>query len=511
MPANLRLTYQRLLERTKNLIVLGSAEAIVNWDMETMMPPRAVHLRSEQLALLSQIHHKMSTAPETGKLLDTILKHPQYDTLNEVEKRNVYLIKKNYDEQTKLPTKLVAEIAKQQAITVNTWKQAKATQNYALFKPELEKLTALNKQAADILMKVKKTKTPYDALIDIYEPNMTTEAITKIFTELQQTLKKLLAKIKNAPDQPDTNILKQTLPVEKQREIAKLLTQILGYDITSPTAAGRLDETEHPFTTGYYDDVRITTHYHPDNFASSIFSVLHEAGHALYEQGLPQEWKYQPIGAPCSMGLHESQSRLYENIIGRSREFWTPLFHKLKKITAPNLANLELDKFVHAINAVKPSKIRIEADEVTYNLHVIIRFQIEKDLFSNKITVNELPTIWNQKYADNLGLKIENDSEGVMQDTHWASGLYGYFPTYALGNIYSGQIIAALAKDMQDWRSQLAQSKLDNIRAWLTRNVHSHGDLYDTADLIKKITGKNLDAEPYMQYLQEKYSALYDF
>jgi carboxypeptidase Taq len=211
------------------------------------------------------------------------------------------------------------------------------------------------------------------------------------------------------------------------------------------------------------------------------------------------------------MGLHESQSRLYENIIGRSREFWTPLFHKLKKITAPNLANLELDKFVHAINAVKPSKIRIEADEVTYNLHVIIRFQIEKDLFSNKITVSELPTIWNQKYADNLGLKIENDSEGVMQDTHWASGLYGYFPTYALGNIYSGQIIAALAKDMQDWRSQLAQSKLDNIRAWLTRNVHSHGDLYDPADLIKKITGKNLDAEPYMQYLQEKYSALYDF
>ena len=511
MPANLRLTYQRLLERTKNLIVLGSAEAIVNWDMETMMPPRAVHLRSEQLALLSQIHHKMSTAPETGKLLDIILKHPQYDTLNEVEKRNVYLIKKNYDEQTKLPTKLVTEIAKQQAITVNTWKQAKAKQNYALFKPELEKLTALNKQAADILMKVKKTKTPYDALIDIYEPNMTTEAITKIFTQLQQTLKTLLAKIENAPDQPDTSILKQTVPVEKQREIAKLLTQTLGYDITSPTAAGRLDETEHPFTTGYYDDVRITTHYHPDNFASSIFSVLHETGHALYEQGLPQEWKYQPIGAPCSMGLHESQSRLYENIIGRSREFWTPLFHKLKKITAPNLANLELDKFVHAINAVKPSKIRIEADEVTYNLHVIIRFQIEKDLFSNKITVNELPAIWNQKYAENLGQKIQNDSEGVMQDTHWASGLYGYFPTYALGNIYSGQIIAALAKDMQDWRSQLAQSKLDNIRAWLTRNVHSHGDLYDPADLIKKITGKNLDAEPYMQYLQEKYSALYDF
>ena len=192
-------------------------------------------------------------------------------------------------------------------------------------------------------------------------------------------------------------------------------------------------------------------------------------------------------------------------------KFWTTLLPKLKKITAPNLANLELDKFIHAINAVKPSKIRIEADEVSYNLHIIIRFQIENDLFNDKITVNELPTIWNQKYAENIGVKIENDTEGVMQDTHWASGLYGYFPTYALGNIYSGQIIAALAKDQQDWRSQLAQGKLENTRAWLIRNVHSHGDLYDPAALIKRITGKNLDAEPYTQYLQEKYSKLYDF
>ena len=511
MPANLRLTYQRLLERTKNLIVLGSAEAIVNWDMETMMPPRAVHLRSEQLALLSQIHHKMSTAPETGKLLDIILKHPQYDTLNEVEKRNVYLIKKNYDEQTKLPTKLVTEIAKQQAITVNTWKKAKATKNFVMLRPELEKLVNLNKQAAQLLMPIKEAATPYEALIDNFEPKMTTQTITTTFNQLQQGLATLIEKIQDNPNQPDTSMLRINVPVEAQRKIAEALTQTLAYDTASATAGGRIDETEHPFTTGYYDDIRITTHYYPENYASAIFSVLHETGHALYEQGLPQEWKYQPVGATCSYGIHESQSRFMENIIGRSREFWTYFLPKLKKITNPNLANLELDPFIHAINRVKPSKIRIEADEVTYNMHITIRFQIERDLFSDKIEVNELPEIWNQKYKEQLGVSIGNDSEGVMQDTHWASGLYGYFPSYALGNIYSGQIIARINEDIQDWRSQLAQGNLENIRGWLIKNVHSQGDLYDPADLIKRITGKKLDAKPYLEHLQEKYSELYGF
>ena len=476
-----------------------------------MMPPKAVEQRSQQLALLSRISHKMSTAPEIGKLLNALLASSQYDALSEVEKRNVYLIKKNYDEQTQLPEKLVEETARQQAITVNTWKKAKAQKNYALFKPELQKLVNLNRKTAEILMKVKATATPYDALIDIFEPKMTTTTITRVFNELQKGLTVLLKKIQNAPNQPNTAILQHQIPIETQRRIAKALTETVGYDTTSPNAAGRIDETEHPFTSGYYDDVRITTHYYPENFASSIFSVLHETGHALYEQGLPQEWKYQPIGASGSYGIHESQSRFIENIIGRSREFWISFLPRLKKITGQSLARLELDPFVHAINQVKPSKIRVEADEVTYCLHITIRFQIERALFENKIEVNQLPEIWNQKYKENLGLRIENDSEGVMQDTHWASGLYGYFPSYALGNIYSGQILAALAKDMQDWRSQLAQGNLKNIKGWLVKSVHSHGDLYDPPDLIRRITGKKLDAEPYLQYLQEKYSKLYGF
>jgi carboxypeptidase Taq len=511
MTSNIRSAYKKLLNRTKDLIVLSTAQSIINWDMETMMPPKAVEQRSQQLALLSRISHKMSTAPEIGKLLNTILTSPQHDTLSEVEKRNIHLIKKSYDEQTALPEKLVAETAKQQAITVNTWKKAKKQKNFAKLKPELEKLITLNKQAAQILMQVKETPTPYDALLDEYEPKMTTSTIAATFNNLRQGLTALLEKIQNSHNQPDTSILRIRMPTEKQRKIAQALTQTLSYDTITPAAGGRIDETEHPFTSGYYDDVRITTHYHLDNYTSAIFSVLHETGHAIYEQNLNPDWKYQPAGSPCSFGIHESQSRLYENIIGRSKEFWTHMLPKLKQISAPALANVSVSQFVHAINKVEPSKIRIEADEVTYNLHVIIRFQIEKDLFADKIRINELPEIWNQKYKEQIGINIENDSEGVMQDTHWPSGLYGYFPTYALGNIYSGQLLAALANEIKDWRNQLAQGNLENIRIWLTRNVHSQGDLYDPADLIKRVTGKNLDAEPYLKYLREKYSTLYGF
>ena len=478
--------------------------------METMMPPGAVEQRSEQLALLCRIQHKLATDQEIGKLLDIIQSSTEYETMKQVEKRNLYLIRKSYIEQTSLPEKLVADIAKQEALTVNVWKKAKAQKNFKLFKVDLQKLLNLNKQAAEILMKVKETKTPYEALIDNFEPKMAATQITTTFTELQQGLRKLISRIQASPNKPDTTMLFQSVPVENQRKITQLITQTLGYDTSSSEARGRVDETEHPFTTGYYDDVRITTHYHLNNYASSIFSVLHETGHAIYEQNLNPKWKYQPVGSTCSYGIHESQSRFYENIIGRSQEFWTYFMPKINKI-APIFSNIELDKFLQAINKVELSKIRIEADEVTYNLHIIVRFEIERDLFANKITVNELPQVWNEKYSQYLGVRIENDSEGVMQDTHWASGLYGYFPSYALGNIYSGQIIACITKDLPDWRKALAEGKLHNVNEWLKTNIHSRGNLFDPEELIKKTTGKTLDAQPYLKYLNEKYGKLYGF
>ena len=504
-------SYKKLLEKTKNIVTLSSAAAILHWDMETMMPPRGIKLRSLQLAMLSRIGHKMSTDPAIGRLLKETMKHPEYSSLDSVHKRNLYLINKHYNEQTKLPEELVVETSKQEAITIDTWKKAKAAKDFLKFKPELEKLFNLKKQAAEILMKVKETATPYDALIDIFEPKMTSGAISKVFKELKQGLISVLRKCEASPKQLDTSLLNRGVAIETQQKIGKLLAEFIGYDTESKESGGRIDETEHPFTTGYYDDVRITTHYYPNRFASAIFSILHEGGHALYEQNLKSEWMFQPVGDACSMGFHESQSRFVENIVGRSREFWIYFLPKLKKLAGKVLSDVDLDDFVCAVNKVAPSKIRVEADEVTYGLHVIIRFNLERDLFADKITIDELPQVWNESYRKHLGVNVEDDSEGVMQDTHWASGLYGYFPTYALGNIYSGQILARLEKDIRDWREQISNGDFRNVKQWLVKNVHSVGNLYSPPDLMKLIAGKELSVEPFLNYLNEKYSRLYGF
>jgi carboxypeptidase Taq len=511
MTTSLVSSYKKLLERTKDMVTLGSATSILHWDMETKMPPKGIKMRSMQLAMLSRIGHKMSTDPEIGRLLKACLEHPEYENLGLIQKRNLFLIKKDYDEQTKLPEELVVEISKQTALTIDTWKKAKASKDFDKFKPELKKLFNLKKQAAEILMKVKETDTPYDAMLDIFEPKITTQQVTKVFNELRTGLISVLNKCQSSAKQPDTTILERNVSVETQQKIGKLLADFLGYDVASPAAGGRIDETEHPFTTGYYDDVRITTHYYPNKFASSVFSVMHEAGHALYEQNLKPEWMFQPVGDTCSMGFHESQSRFVENIVGRSPEFWTHFFPTLKKLTGNTLSDVGLDSFVHAINHVTPSKIRVEADEVTYGLHVIIRFNIERDLFAEKIQIDELPQVWNEAYRQYLGVTVENDSEGVMQDTHWASGLYGYFPSYALGNIYSGQLLATMQQAIPDWQTQLASGNFSNIKQWLVNNVHSNGNLYSPTELIKKVTGKQLSVDSYLNYLNNKYSRLYGY
>ena len=508
---DLEKAYRDLMERAKDLIVLQSASGIVYWDMETKMPPKGVALRSQQLALLEKMGHRMLTDPENGRLIDKITGHTGYDGLTQLQKRNVHLAKKEYDEAVKLPEELVVETAKQQTIAVNTWKKAKAARDYGMFKPDLQKLLELKAKAADILMEVKGTKTPYDALVDIYEPKMSSETISKVFEGMREGLIRIVEKCRDASRQPETDFLSRKIPIDAQKNVAEALSEAIGYDIKSDKAGGRIDETEHPFTTGYYDDVRITTHYYEEKFASSVFSTLHEGGHAIYEQGLPADWIYQPAGTGCSMGIHESQSRFVENIVGRSHEFWSHFLPKLKGMTGDTLEDISLEQFVHAINRVVPSKIRIEADEVTYGLHVIIRFEMERDLFAGKLTVDELPQVWNEKYMQYLGVEVEHDSEGVMQDTHWASGLYGYFPSYALGNLYGGMMLEKMNRAIPDWRDKISAGSFAEVKGWLVENVHGRGNLYDPADLIKVITGGELTIGPFLNYLEEKYSKLYSY
>ena len=507
----LTANYKRLMEKAKELLIFQSATYIIRWDMETKMPPKGITLRSQQLALLDGIGHKMATDPEIGDFLHQIHAHPAFDSFDEVHRRNVHLAKKEYDEKTKLPEELVVETARQRAVAIDTWKKAKAARDYAAFRPELVKIFELRRRAAEILMEVKGTATPYDALIDIFEPGMTADTISRVFSELRSGLVEIMEKCMSAPRQPDPSLIRRKVPIEAQRRVSEALAAFIGYDVASKEAGGRIDETEHPFTTGYYDDIRITTHYYEDRLFSSIRSVLHEGGHALYDQNLPRDWMYQPIGASCSYGFHESQSRFVENIVGRSREFWSHFLPELKSLTGEALSDLELDGFVHALNRVVPSKIRVEADEVTYGLHIVIRFEIERDLFAGKVSVAELPEVWNEKYREYLGVEVEHDSEGVMQDTHWAGGLFGYFPSYALGNIYGGQLLAAMERDLPDWRSRVAAGSFSEVKRWLVEHVHRYGNLYDPADLIKLVTGEPLTIRPFLSYLDEKYSKLYGY
>jgi carboxypeptidase Taq len=474
------------------------------------MPPRGVELKSQQLAFIQKIAHQLLTSPEAGKMLDAIEKDSDYGSLDQVQKRNVHLARKAYDEATKLPEELVVETAKQQTIGVNVWKKAKAAKDWKLFKPELLKIKDLMERQAELLMDTKGAKTPYDALIDNFEPKMTANNITRIFDEMRDGLKKVMARVLEHQD-VDTKFLTRAVPVSVQEQIGEQMAAFVHYDIKSKNAGGRIDTTEHPFTTGYYTDVRITTHYHENQFMSSIYSILHEAGHGLYEQGLPMKWMYQPLGTAASYGIHESMSRFVENMVGRSPEFWTYYLPELKKLTGGTFKDIEREQMLRAANYVTPSKIRIEADEVTYGMHIIIRFEIERDLFSGKASVDELPQLWNEKYSDYLGVEVKDDSEGVMQDTHWASGYFGYFPSYALGNIFDGVWLTKLNKDLPDWRQDIEKGVFSNIKGWLTENVYGYGNLYDPEDLVKHVTGKGLVVKPFIDYLDEKFSRIYGY
>lgn len=496
--------YNHLMEKYKDVAVLSSVSSVLHWDLETYMPPRGIELRSMQLAQMREIVHARETDPEIGRLLEGLEQSSTLDAMTEVQRRNVHLARKDYDRMTKLPPTLVKALAKQVPLTIDIWKKAKAKQDFSLYLPALEKIMDLTKQKATSL---DPDKDPYDVLMDLYEPNLTSEVVTRLFTPLKQGLKKIIDKCLTHGADFNHTFLHARVPIAVQRALGPKLCAFVGYDFER----GRLDETEHPFTGGLYDDVRILTHYHEDNFTSAIFSILHEAGHGIYEQNLPREWHWQPVGSAASLGIHESQSRFVENIVGKSPEFWAYFYPIVQKTVGEVLAGVSLEAFLQAINQVQPSKIRIEADEATYSLHVVLRFEIERDLMHEKLTVAELPQVWDEKMETLLGVTVENDAEGVMQDTHWAGGSIGYFPTYALGNIYDGMFLVALEKAAPNWRDSLAHGDISPVRDWMQSQVWTRGNLYDPLPLVEQVTGKAADPAPFLSYLEAKMARVYNF
>lgn len=503
--------YRDLLATAKRLSVIRTAGGILQWDLETKMPPRGIRQRAEELALLDVLAHQTIADPTVGKVLDRLTNERALASMDEVQRRNVHLMKKAYDEEAALPEALVEEIAKQSAITVDQWKKAKAARDFSLYREDLDKMFQLRMESAAILRDAKGAGSDYDALLDIFEPGMPADRISAVFSEMRNGLMTIIDRAASSGARPNLSILSRPVPVEMQRDISRAAMAFIGYQTEGADAAGRLDETEHPFTLGFYDDVRITTHYHEDRFMSSLFSVLHEGGHALYEQALPREWIYQPVGNACSYGIHESQSRFVENMIGRSPEFLSHMLPRLRSMSGSALDDVSERDFILAVNAVVPSKIRIEADEVTYGMHIIIRFELERDIMAGRLSTDELPQAWNEKYREYLGMEVGHDSEGVMQDTHWAGGSLGYFPSYALGNLYGGMFLRKMEHDVPEWRDAVSRGEYAPVRSWLADNVHSKGNLYDPADLVKTVTGRSLEVEPFISYLDGKIGAIYGY
>ncbi len=501
-------SYERLMMRAKDIEVLDSARGIVNWDLETYMPPGAIGLRSEQLSLLSRLLHKMRSSTEVGDLLNEVEKKSR--SLDEVQKRNVYLMRRKHDIAIKIPPDLVGKLSKQKAIATDVWKKAKATSDWKLFEPELTKLVDLSVTREEIAMEVKGISTVYDSMLDDYERGITAEEIARVFGQLRDRLVPLAERCAEASQGIEAGFLSRMVPIDVQKRVATDIGGLIGYDTTSDKARGRIDETVHPFTTGYFDDVRVTVHYYENNMPAMVYAMLHEGGHALYEQNFSRNFIYQPVGNAASFGMHESMSRFVENIIGRTPEFWEYYLPRLNEITGGAFGGIGLMDFVRATNLVRRSKIRIEADEVTYSLHIIIRFEIERELFSGRTSVSELPQVWNEKYDKYLGVEVGNDREGVLQDTHWGSGLYGYFPSYALGNIYDGLWVEKMNEDTPEWRRSLVAGELDPIIGWLADNIQRLGALYDPQELARKVCGKEIDARPFLDYLEQKYMEMFD-
>jgi carboxypeptidase Taq len=496
--------YEELMTRFREVSVIGQIMMFVGWDTEVMMPKGGVEQRGNQQAYLARLNHSKITDPEVGKLLDEIKNSKDYDQLSDLEKRNIYLIQRDYDRQTKVPEEFIGEYTKATVIAVEKWKDARKKDDFSLFQPFLEKNFELTKQYANYL---NPDLPPYEVLLDLFEPGMSVENYNKIFNPLKEATVKLIENCKNASKQPDSSLILREVPIKIQEKISDDIIPRLDYDLER----GRLDTAAHPFTTGAYDDVRITTRYSEKDFTSSLFAVMHEGGHACYEQNLPKDLRYQPAGNYCSMGLHESQSRFYENTIGRSKSFWYFYLPEFKKLTESTFADVEYDDFLLAINRVEPSLIRVEADEVTYNLHIILRFELERDLFEGRIQINELPQLWKEKMKETLGVTVETDADGVLQDIHWSSGSFGYFPTYSLGNLYAAQFFAKLVEDIPDWNVQLEKGNIKILTDWMKKNVQEKGNLYDPSELVKEVTGEYPNPKYLIEFLNKKYSGIYGF
>lgn len=492
--------YALYTELLRKIADVQFATGVLNWDQETYMPPNSAEMRAQQLSTLSGIAHELSTSEELGSVLNRL----SVDTsLDERQKRNVKTSLKNYNERKKYTTAFVKELSKTVSEAFQAWQKARETSDFNSYAPALEKLVKLKREECKLLGY---TSHPYDALLDQYEPELKTADLEVLFSDVRKQLVTYIKQIAAKPQNSDEFMFKH-YDKAKQWELGiELLTQ-MGFDFES----GRQDESAHPFTTNFSSkDVRVTTRISENDFHEMIWSCIHEGGHALYEQGLPISEYGLPSGEYISLGIHESQSRLWENNVGRSLNYWKYNFEKLQKAFPEQLKHVTVHDFYKAMNIVKPSLIRTSADELTYHTHVLIRFEIEKALMEGSIEVKDLPTIWNKKYKEYLGIDVPNDAKGILQDIHWSHGSFGYFPTYSLGSFYAAQFYAQAKKELPGLEQDIERGNLKPLLEWLREKVHKHGKYYTAEELCVAITGEKLNFSYFMNYAKEKYNQLYN-
>ena len=494
---------ETLKAKLKDVHNLHNAASVLGWDQQVYMPPGGAQARAEQLATLSKIAHEMFTTAEVGQLLSDVAE-ADFDYESD-EASLVRVAQRDYDKACKLPPDLVEEMSRTFSLGQQVWTQARADKDFTQFEDILTKIVDLNIQKAEAYGY---QDCIYDALLDEYEPGMKTAEVNAVFNELKTELVPLVQAISERVEAVDDTFLRQEYDQTAQWDFGMIPLKAIGYDLER----GRQDKSVHPFTTSFSsNDVRITTRVHKDLFPSALFSTLHEGGHALYEQNSAPELDGTFLAGGTSLGVHESQSRLWENVLGRSREFWQFYYPRLQEFFPSQLGGVSEAAFYRAINRVTPSLIRVEADEVTYNLHIFLRFELEQELVEKRLKVSDLPDAWNARLEEYLGLTPPDDALGVLQDIHWSGGGIGYFPTYTLGNVLSLQFYRQTLQDIPDLPEQFARGEFGTLLDWFKDNIHRHGRKYTANELVERVTGaKGIEAGPYLDYIKQKFSEIYE-
>ena len=493
--------YDELLERLRDIDLIGQIGGLVSWDQEVLMPPKAAGLRAEQLAWISKTGHQRLTNPRIGELLDEL---ESTDDLNDVQTANVRLARESYDKATKLPTEFVEEMAKHRSKAQISWSEARAKDDFSIFRDDLAKSIDLARRKADYLGY---DALRYDALLDIYESGLTVARVDPLFAGLRDNVAPLIKAVVESGNRPDISWVEDNSWEQPGQEaLSQGVSEAIGFDFS----AGRRDASTHPFCGGPNpDDVRWTTRYSESDPFGSLYGSMHETGHGTYEQGRRRDLDFQPAGEANGLGVHESQSRLWENQIGRSREFCEWALPMWQKHFPQNMDGVDSESLWQAVNLVEPSLIRVEADEATYNMHIMIRYEIEKSLIAGDLEIDDLPDAWDDMYEEFLGIRAPNRTLGVLQDIHWSMGAFGYFPTYTLGNLYSAQLLAAARKDLPDHDEQMRCGEFGPLLDWMREHVHQRGSILEPADLIEEATGNPPSPDAFVDYLKDKVERLY--